>query len=65
MADGSGGDFIRFKGARDVPYFLLRAPRVTGPWATIVTAAVPPSGFIEFHETNPPPGQAFYRTLQP
>jgi len=25
----------------------------------------PASGFIEYHETSPPPGGAFYRAVQP
>ena len=49
----------------DLTYRLQRAPIVTGPWDTIDTQTLPASGFIEFHETNPPVGQAFYRTVQP
>jgi hypothetical protein len=42
-----------------------RAPSVTGPWSTIDTQTASPSGLIEYHDTPPPPGQAFYRTVQP
>ena len=46
-------------------YRLHRAPRVTGPWSDLVTNTAPASGRIEYHETSPPPGAAFYRTVQP
>ena len=29
------------------------------------TNTAPASGLIEYHETSPPPGAAFYRTAQP
>jgi hypothetical protein len=63
--DGSGGYFLRFNGVPDLSYRLQRAPSVTGPWSAIVTNTAPASGLIEYHETSPPPGSAFYRTVQP
>jgi hypothetical protein len=48
-----------------VTYRLQRAASATGPWSNIATNTAPASGLIEYHETTPPPGQAFYRTLQP
>lgn len=63
--DGSNGYFLRFTGAPDVRYRLQRAPSVTGPWSTLATNTAPASGLIEYHETTPPPGAAFYRTAQP
>jgi T5SS/PEP-CTERM-associated repeat protein len=63
--DGSGGFFVRYTGAPDVTYRLQRAASLTGPWSDLATNTAPASGFIEFHETTPPPGQAFYRTAQP
>src|SRR5207249_11401484 len=63
--DGSGGLFIRFTGAPDVTYRLQRAPSVTGPWSTSGPQTAPSSGLIEFHDLFPPPGQAFYRAVQP
>ena len=63
--DGSGGYFIRFTGAPDVTYRLQRAASVAGPWDTIATLTAPASGQLEFHDAPPPPGQAFYRTVQP
>jgi hypothetical protein len=63
--DGSSGLFIRITGAPDVTYRLQRAASVTGPWSGFATNIVPASGLIEYHETTPPPDQAFYRTVQP
>ncbi len=63
--DGSSGYFLRFTGAPEIIYRLQRAPNVTGPWSDIATNTAPASGLIEYHETTPPPGAAFYRTAQP
>ena len=63
--DGSGGYFIRFSGAPEVTYAVQRATRVTGPWDTLAALTTPVSGFLEFHDTTAPPGQAFYRTARP
>jgi hypothetical protein len=63
--DGSGGLFIRFTGAPDATYRLQRAASVTGTWTNLATNTAPASGLIEYHETSPPPGQAFYRAVQP
>jgi hypothetical protein len=62
--DGSGGYLLSFNGA-PITYRLQRAPSVTGPWSDLVTNTAPASGLIEYHETSPPPGAAFYRTAQP
>jgi len=63
--DGSSGYFLRFTGAPAITYRLQRAPNVTGPWSDIATNTAPASGRIEYHEATPPPGAAFYRTVQP
>jgi hypothetical protein len=63
--DGSGGLFIRGAAHAGLSYQLLRAPTVTGPWSSIATNTAPPSGLVEFHDTTPLSGQAFYRTIQP
>ncbi|MBI3852492.1 MAG: FG-GAP repeat protein [Verrucomicrobia bacterium] len=65
VPDGSSGYFLRFTGAPDITYRLQRAPSVTGPWSAIATNTTPASGLIEYHETAPLPGAAFYRTAQP
>jgi hypothetical protein len=56
--------FIRFTGAPDVTYRLQRAASVTGTWTNLATNTAPASGHIEYHDTSPLPGQAFYRTVQ-
>ncbi len=61
----SGGLFVRFTGAPDVTYRLQRAASVTGTWSDLATNTAPVSGIIEYHGTAPPPGQAFYRPVQP
>ena len=63
--DGSGGYILRFNGAPEVPYQVQRAPSVTGPWEILATNTAPISGLVEFSDINPPPAQAFYRTVQP
>jgi len=63
--DGTGGCFLRFTGAPDVTYRVQRAPSLAGPWSAVVTNTAPASGLIEYHETAPPPGAAFYRTSTP
>ena len=63
--DGSGGWFIRHTGVPDLTYRLQDAANLTGPWSDRATNIMPPSGFIEFHETSPPPGGYFYRAIQP
>ena len=63
--DGSGGYLLGCNGAPEITYRLQRAPSVTGPWSDLVTNTAPASGHIEYHETSPPPGAAFYRTSQP
>ena len=63
--DGTGGYFIRYNGAPDLTYRLQRASSVDGPWDTIDTQTPPASGFVEFHDNNPPPDGAFYRAVQP
>ena len=52
-------------GAPDVTCRLQRAFSVTGPWSDLATNTAPASSVIEYHEASPPPGQAFYRTVQP
>jgi hypothetical protein len=62
--DGTGGYFIRFNGITGFNYELQRAPTVTGPWASNAAVTTLTSGPIEFHDTNAPPTQAFYRMVQ-
>jgi uncharacterized repeat protein (TIGR03803 family) len=65
LPDGSGGYFIRVQGASNLTCRLQRATSVTGPWTSSAPQTGSASGFLEFHDLFPPPGQAFYRTVQP
>jgi hypothetical protein len=49
----------------NVTYRLQRAASVTSTWTNLATNTAPASGLIEYHDTSPLPGQAFYRTVQP
>ena len=62
---GKGGCFIRYTSAPDVTHRLQRAASVTGSWTNLATNTAPAFSLIEYHETSPPPGQSFYRTVQP
>jgi hypothetical protein len=63
--DGFGGYFIDFSGVPGSAYRLQRAPSLSGPWTTSAPQTAPGSGQIEFWDLFPPPGQGFYRTVQP
>jgi hypothetical protein len=63
--DSSGDYFLRFSGVPDSAYQLQRAPSVTGPWATIASPTASGSGLVEFRDLFPPPGQGYYRSVQP
>ena len=65
MPDGRVGYLIRINGAPGVRQRLQRVPGLTELWDTVSTQTLPASGLIEFHDTNPPPAEAFYRTVQP
>ncbi|HWN94860.1 MAG TPA: hypothetical protein VNT99_07495 [Methylomirabilota bacterium] len=61
--DGNGGYFIRCHAATGVNYQLLRATNVTGLWTTNIATITLSPGLLEFHDTNAPHGQAFYRVV--
>jgi hypothetical protein len=63
--DGFGGYFLSFRGVPGSDYRLQRAPNLGGPWATSSPQTAPASGLLEFRDIFPPPGQAFYRAVQP
>jgi Beta-propeller repeat len=65
LADDSGGYLIRFNGIPGSAYRMQRATSLTGPWIASAPQTAPASGFLQFHDLFPPPGQAFYRTVQP
>ena len=45
--------------------FLFSLRSLSGPWDTPATLSSPGSGLLGYHDTTPPPAQAFYRTAQP
>ncbi|MFO1477618.1 MAG: leucine-rich repeat protein [Verrucomicrobiota bacterium] len=59
------GVTIRFAGIVGRAYSVQRAPSPSGPWETIGTSAVGPSGEADFTDPNPPTSAAFYRTCYP
>jgi FG-GAP repeat protein len=63
--DGTGGYVLHFTGAPDATYRLQRAIDLAGPWHTVGSFTAPASGFVEYRDATPLPGQAFYRTAQP
>jgi hypothetical protein len=63
--DGFGGYFLHFEGVPGSTYRLQRAPGVSGPWATSSPQTAPASGYLEFWDLFPPPGQGFYRSVGP
>ncbi len=65
LPDDTGGFFIQFDGLPGLSYRLQRATNLMGPWDTIDTQTASASGLLKFADTNPPPGQAFYRTVRP
>ena len=62
--DGAGGFLLTFQAAAG-NYRIQRASRITGPWETIALATAFLPGLVAFDDTEPPPGQSFYRTLNP
>jgi hypothetical protein len=63
--DGDGGYFIRFSGVPGSAYRLERAPGLNGPWATSSPQTAPASGYHQFWDVFPPPGQGFNRSVGP
>ena len=62
---GPGSCQVRFAGIVGRTYSVQRALVVTGPWTTIGSATVGPTGIVSFEDTDPPPSSAFYRTSYP
>ena len=64
VPDGSGGFFIGVQGQPNFSCQLQRASGVMGPWISSAPQTASDTGLIEFHDLFPPPGRAFYRTVQ-
>ncbi|HSU53578.1 MAG TPA: hypothetical protein VLT36_05935 [Candidatus Dormibacteraeota bacterium] len=65
QGDGFGGFFLNFSGVPGSAYRLQRAPTLNGPWATSSPQTAPASGWLQFWDVFPPPGQALYRSVGP
>ena len=61
----AAGYFIRFSGVPGSAHWLPRAPGLRGPWTAIGPQTAAASGLVEFWDRFPPPGQGFYRSMQP
>ena len=61
----ASGTLIRFGGIVGRTYSVQRATAVSGPWETLGTVTIGSSGLGSFEDTNPPAGNAFYRTRYP
>ena len=59
------GVHLQFTGVAGHSYNIERAPAVTGPWSTLATPTAPLDGLIDYTDTNPPAGAAYYRTSTP
>lgn len=62
--DEARGYFIRGTAIAGVDYRLERAPFVAGPWTVHARTTATAAGLLQFHDSNPLPGQAFYRLAQ-
>jgi hypothetical protein len=56
---------LQFAGIPGRLYRIQRATSATGPWSDLANLTAPIYGIINFVDTNPPPGMAFYRTVSP
>ena len=63
--EGNDGFLLKLDGSPNDTYRLHRAHGVTGVWSDLTTNTAPASGLIEYHDTSPLPGQAFYRAVRP
>src|SRR6185436_8468693 len=53
------GYFLRFNDTPGNAYFLQRAQMAEGPYTNIAALTVPPSGSVQYHDSNPPPPRSF------
>ncbi len=60
-----GGYLVTFAGVPGRTYSLQRSAAASGPWSTLTTVTVGPSGIGSYTDINSPPAHAFYRTTYP
>lgn len=56
---------LRFTCTPGGSYQIERASSVTGPWQAITSQEASASSFLDYIDTNRPPGSAFYRIVTP
>lgn len=59
------GCVVRFAAIPGRTYTIQRAESLSGPWLTLTTVTVGPSGLGVYEDTNAPPAGAYYRTTYP
>jgi Concanavalin A-like lectin/glucanases superfamily/Bacterial Ig domain/Immunoglobulin domain len=59
------GCLVRFAAIPGRTYTIQRAESLSGPWFTLTTVTVGPSGLGVYEDTNAPPAGAYYRTTYP
>lgn len=63
--ESAAGYIVRGQMAPGCSCRLQRSQQANAGWETIATLTATESGSLEFHDTSPLVGQAFYRTTQP
>jgi hypothetical protein len=66
VPDGRSGFLIRMHGVPGANYMLYRSASLPASFAEselLEEQVAPASGFVEFHDTSPPPSQSFYRAM--
>jgi hypothetical protein len=61
----TNGFQLRFAGEAGGTCRIERSPGLALPWTALDTNSVPLYGLLEYEDTNPPPGTAFYRIAPP
>jgi hypothetical protein len=59
------GCLVRFAAISGRTYTIQRAESLSGPWLTLTTVTIGPSGLGVYEDTDAPPAGAYYRTTYP
>ncbi|MES2469161.1 MAG: immunoglobulin domain-containing protein [Verrucomicrobiota bacterium] len=60
--NGSGQPGISFTGVAGTTYPIQRSTELSSGWSEIATVVAGPGGAVQYTDTNPPVGRAYYRT---
>jgi hypothetical protein len=60
--NGSGQPVISFTGVAGTSYPIQRSTELSSGWSEISTIVAGPGGAVQYTDTNPPAGRAYYRT---